>query len=180
MDLEDFELEDTEKLMTEKKKKKNSGDKGNRHERGLCKIFEKRFNKPFIRAVGSGNRWGQVTQMSEAAKETLSGDISIPAGFKFVLESKGGYEKELDLHGCFVKGCRKLDEFLKQVTDDHKRCGRKPLLCWKRSRKPWYGFVWTKEIEDHLDKFEYRLIYRNWSCVDLNKLLELDDEFFFE
>lgn len=55
---------------------------------------------------------------------------------------------------------------------------RKPMLCWKRDRKPWLAFVPTEELEGH--SFKYRLEYREWSAVVLDELLRLPDEFFQE
>ena len=66
------------------------------------------------------------------------------------------------------------------VTQDHLRCGREPLLLWKRSRKSWLAFIKTREIEKHFDHFPVKLIYGEWSGIMLDKLLELDKEFWHE
>ena len=41
--------------------------------------------------------------MPAHAKETLTGDICCPKGFRFVIESKGGYNK-IDLNSMFESG----------------------------------------------------------------------------
>lgn len=113
--------------------------------------------------------------MPSHAKETFSGDICCPEGFKWVIESKGGYE-DIDLNNIFKDGNRQLDAFLQQVEDESKRCGRKPILLWKKNRKPWFAFVHSSEIEKR--NFKYKLLYDKWSMVVLDELLKLEDEFF--
>ena len=141
------------------------------------KIFNKRFGGGLSRSVGSGNRWGQVAHLPKHAQDIFSGDLIVPKRFKWALESKGGYQ-DIDLNSVFVGGSKELDRFLDQVTKDADRCGRKPLLCWKRDRKPWMVFVPTKELEEH--SFEYRLVYKEWSAVALEELLKLPSRWFLE
>jgi len=175
-DNDDFFTDDL--IVTKKKRKKRKADgkkKGNRTELELVKTFNQRFGEHFSRSVGSGNRWGQVTHLPKHAQEVFSGDLIVPKGFKWALESKGGYS-DLDLNSIFVVGSKELDGFLDQVTRDANRCGRKPMLCWKRDRKPWLAFVPTKELEGH--SFKFRLEYREWSAVALQELLKLTDDFF--
>ena len=90
-DFEDF-VTDEDLLNKKKKKKVNGKKKGNRTELELTKILNKRFGTGFSRSVGSGNRWSQTNHMPKHAQEIFSGDLIAPLGFKFVLESKGGYE----------------------------------------------------------------------------------------
>jgi hypothetical protein len=176
-DLDDFFTDD---LLTEKKKrKKRKADgkkKGNRVELSLSKILNERFGGGFSRSVGSGNRWGQVSSLPKHAQEVFSGDLIVPQGFKWAVESKGGYD--IDLHSVFVGGSKELDGFLEQVTRDSERCGRKPMLCWKRDRKPWVAFVPTKELNGHA--FKYRLVYKEWSAVALKTLLQMPDQWFLK
>ncbi|HEY7328051.1 MAG TPA: hypothetical protein VH592_10445 [Gemmataceae bacterium] len=171
----------TDDLLTERKKpKKRKADgkkKGNRVELSLSKILNQRFGGGFSRSVGSGNRWGQVAHLPKHAQQVFSGDLIVPQGFKWALESKGGYQ-DIDLNSVFVGGSKELDGFLEQVTKDSERCGRKPMLCWKRDRKPWLAFVPTTELEGH--SFTYRLLYKAWSAVALDELLKLPDLFFVE
>lgn len=167
----------TDDLLTKKKNKKVDGKKkGNRVELELTKLLNARFGTGFTRNVGSGNRWGQTNHLSNQAKDLFSGDISVPKGFKFVIESKGGYDG-IDLNSIF-SGNSTLDEFIKQVTSDSERCGRKPLLCWKRTRKDWLAFVHTKEIEKY--DFNISLKYGIWTGIYLSDLLKLEDSFFLD
>jgi hypothetical protein len=175
---DDFFTDDL--LAEDKKRKRRKADgkkKGNRTELELVKVFNQRFGGGFSRSVGSGNRWGQVAHLPKHAQEVFSGDLIVPQGFRWAVESKGGYQ-DIDLNSVFVVGSRELDGFLAQVTKDAERCGRRPMLCWKRDRKPWLAFVPTKEVEGH--SFNYRLIYREWSAVALEELLKLPDSFFVE
>lgn len=80
------------------------------------------------------------------------------------------------MNSIFVCGNSQLDAFLEQVAKDAQRCGRKPMLCWKRNRRPWLAFVPTKELEDR--PFAYRLVYKGWSAVALEELLKQPDDFF--
>ena len=113
--------------------------------------------------------------MPSHAKETLTGDLCCPEGFKFVIESKGGYSK-IDLNGVFENGNSELDSFMKQAEDDAVRINKMPLLVWKKDRKPWMAFVKTNDIKGD---YEFKLIYKKWTAVPLLKLLELNDDYFF-
>jgi hypothetical protein len=177
-DFNDFEFEDViGDAEIAKKKKKNSDDKGHRGERNLSKLLKKRFNMEFSRTVGSGNRWGQVLLLPKFAQNVYSGDI-LPENefFKFVIECKDGYG-EIDLHVCFERGIKKIDEWMQQSLDEHLRCGRLPIICWKKDYKPWLAMVREQDIEGK--KFKYLLHYKDWCIIDLNEFLNLPDEFFF-
>lgn len=179
---EDAEVED---IFTEKTKKIKSGKKGKRVELELVKSLNARFsdilaaNPPwgkFSRSVGSGNRWGQQVHLSRTATNIYSGDIVCPDHFRFVLESKGGYN-HVDLCSAFVGGSSELDEFLRQVSDDSVRCDRKPMLLWKKDRKPRLAFL--KE-EDTPAGFIYEMRYREWKIVPYDDLIKQPDLFFFK
>lgn len=175
MDEEDFEIED---ILKSRKKGVNSSVKGKSAERELCKKLSAAFGESFTRSIGSGNRWGQV-ELPTHAKQVFSGDICCPENFLFVLESKSGYEDDIDLNNLPAGNITKLDEFLGQVTKDSGFCGRKPLLLWKRSRKGWLAFIHTNEID--LTKFEFYMIYGKWTCISLDNLLKTySKEFFFK
>lgn len=187
---EDREVDDILESLKPKKKKIKSGRKGKRVELGVVKDLNERFatilaQNPdwgaFSRSVGSGNRWGQKVTLSKAAKDTYSGDIVCPECFRFVLESKGGYN-DIDLCSAFLSGHRELDGFLKQVSDDATRSGRKPLLFWKKDRKPRLVFLRTRDLpEKHKGgkQFEFKMTYREWTAISYTALASFEDEFFF-
>jgi Holliday junction resolvase len=175
-DLDGLEIEDI--LKNIKKKKINSKKKGNRTELELTKMLTNHFGKQFSRSVGSGNRWGQVANLPSHAKTTLTGDICPPEGFLWVIECKGGYEDKIDLNGT-LEGCAQLDEFIQQSDDDADRSGRKPILIWKRSRKPWLALV--RETDLSPQDFPNRMHYGDRVIVLLEKLLEAyKDDYWFD
>jgi hypothetical protein len=159
------------------KKRLNSGDKGHRTESNLCKLLSARFNKPFERSVGSGNRWAQVDELTNSSKHVLVGDIVCPDHFRWVLECKGGYEDKVDFHSIFMNGNKTVDSFLDQVTLDAGRSNRDPMLLYKRNLKQWIAFIPTKMMPKI--KIPYSLRYRDWTAVALELLLAAPDEFFF-
>lgn len=183
MSTEDYEVEDITKNV--KSKKIKCGSKGKRGERDIIHLFNNRFAKllsehpdwgGFSRSVGSGNRWGQVFSLPQHAKETFSGDITCPKNFKFVLESKCGYN-DIDLFNCIVKNEKGLDEFLEQVSADSGRCGKIPILLWKKDRKGRIAFMRDNDVNYKLP-LNY-IKYNSWCGVDFNYLLSLEDNFFF-
>jgi hypothetical protein len=172
------DVEDILGDFAKKKKKINSKKKGNRVELELTKILTSRFNKPFSRSVGSGNRWGQVSNMPTHAKTTLTGDICPPEGFKWVIECKGGYEDKIDLNGVFKDGCTTLDGFIEQSERDCEQSGRQPIIIWKRAFKPWLAMVKKTDLADM--HFEFTMHYKNWIIVPLEELLREDDHYWFK
>lgn len=169
--LEGLEVEDIS-INLNKKKRVNSKKKGNRVELELTKLLTTHFGRDFSRSVGSGNRWGQVANLPSHAKMTLTGDICSPEGFLWVIECKGGYEDQIDLNNALDGGCAKLDDFIQQSTHDNAQSGRKPIIIWKRSRKPWLAMLLKDDLGELKDKFEYLLKYRDWVMVPFEKLLK--------
>lgn len=172
----DFFVEDL--TMAKKKKKLNSGDKGKRCEREIVKILNERFNTTsFSRTIGSGARIWQVGRnMPQHAKDTFTSDLVTPEKFNFSIESKGGYD-DVDLTSAFDGGHSQIDEFLKQVQHDADGCGRKPLLVWKKNRKPRLAALKTTDLP-HMN-WDYRMVYRDWSIVAFDILLKEPDTFWF-
>jgi len=178
------EIDDITQNVTKKIKSK---PKGNRVELELAKALNKRFAEllsenpkwgRFSRSVGSGNRWGQNVFLSESAKQTYSGDLVCPPKFKFVIESKGGYN-DYDLFTAFNGGHKEVDKFLKQVEDDGNRCNRQPMLVWKKDYKERVVFIKEKNIKTK-ESFDYYMLYRDWVIVPFSALFEFDDSFFFD
>lgn len=163
-------------LKPTRKKGVNSSGKGKRVERLLAKVLNDKFGGGFSRSVGSGNRWGQVSQLPKHAQDVFEGDLVAPANFILTLECKGGYD-HIDLNSIFESGNSEVDSFLKQAEDQGNRTGKKPLLVWKKDRKPWLAFVKTKDLPTI--EWEFCLTYRNWSAVSFEKLLNCDRSFFF-
>lgn len=171
--MDDIEVDDLINIKA-RKKKINSGNKGKRVERDLCKLLNERFHRPFSRSVGSGNRWSQANLPSHA-QQVFSGDLVCPENFLWVIEVKGGYD-DIDLNSALEGGNAQIDQFLKQAAEESDRTGRKSMLLWKKDRKPWIVFLRTTDLPH--EKWVYRLVYREWSAVALSDLLKLDDGFF--
>ena len=184
--MEEEELE-IENIFNKKTKRIKSGKKGKRVELEVVKYLNDRFANllsknndwgKFSRTVGSGNRWAQNVHLSKVAMDNFSGDLICPDNFKFIIESKGGYN-EIDLCSAFDKGQSELDSFLKQVTSDSDRTGRKPMLLWKKNRKPRLAFLKQVDLDCNIYKFEYNMKYRDWVVVNIKDLITLEDNFFF-
>lgn len=179
---EDFVVEDIAKNVVKKIK---SGRKGKRGERMIVDVFNTRFNEiltnnpswgAFSRTVGSGNRLTQRVRLSENAQQLYASDIVCPTNFKFVIESKNGYD-DIDLFLAFGECCKQLDQFLEQVTTDANKVNRQPLLIWKKTRKPTIAFLYP-EIINHT--FSTRFYYKNWIGIPFEELLNnTDDSFWF-
>jgi len=173
---DDYDTED----LSPKSKKIKGGRKGKRGELEACKIFTERFGESFIRTVGSGNRWGTV-DIPQYAKETFTADLCGPNNFLFCLEIKNGYDDKIDVGNLLESSNKTLNEFLKHLSAQAKDCNKKPMLCWKRNRKPWLVFLTIKDLKPYISKFPSRMSYGNWMCVSLKHLLEiLPDEFFYK
>ena len=170
--LDGLDVEDILENLKKKGKKLNSKKKGNRVELQLAKLLSAHFGKPFTRAIGSGANSTRQIYMPSHARTTLTGDICPPEGFLWVIECKGGYEDKIDLNG-ILGGCAQLDAFIQQSEDDAGRSGRKPILIWKRSRKPWLALV--RECDVDASKFPRRMHYGNRVVVPLEELLAAYD-----
>lgn len=160
------------------KKRRNSGRKGRKAENDLAKQLMARFpGKQFSRVVGSGNRGWQV-QLSEQAKQVLTGDLTCPENFRFCIESKKGYA-EIELCSIFVKNHPRLDGFLEQASLDAARVNRHPLVCWKKDRQPTLAILREADLGNHVHQFDRRMYYGEWVILAFDQLLTLPDRFFF-
>lgn len=182
-----------ENILDNNKKDKPKVDgkaKGDRTELNLCKLLTKHFGTEFTKAPGSGTFATIRESLPEHAKKTLTGDLCVPEKFKWVIESKGGYEDDIDLANALDgDGVTRLDEFIEQSSRDAEYCGRKSIICWKRNRKPWLAMLKVKDLEenysDSISEFEnytpYRLCYREWVMISLDHLLKnTEKDFWFE
>ncbi len=194
--MEDMEIDDILENVSKRKKSVNSGSKGKRGERQLCKklnthfahIFAKHPNwGEFSRSIGSGNRWGQQVKLPQYAKDTYTSDIVVPENFMWCIESKKGYN-DIDIISLFNNKCKGLTEMLKQTEEDGKRCGRKPLLIWAKDRKPALAFIRNKDVQvNYISKktwipneFSCELSIRgktDWTGMLFDRLLETTNDY---
>lgn len=189
---EDLLIENILDNGKKKEKKVDGKAKGDRTENNLCKLLTKHFETEFTKAPGSGALATIRESLPEHAMKTLTGDLCVPEKFKWVIECKGGYEDDIDLANAIGgDGVPRLDEFIEQSSRDADFCGRKPIVCWKRNRKPWLAMLRQEDLVhcdniatgDMEDNFPYRLYYRDWIMIPLEKLLEVTEkekEFWFE
>ena len=181
MDEKDLQIENILENHEKPKKKRVQGKaKGNRTELNLCKVLTEHFGQEFSRALGSGARTSQVGYLPDHAKKTLTGDICVPEGFKWVIECKGGYEDDMNLTNILDgNGLSRLDEFIEQVSKDAEYCSRKPIILWKRNRKPWLAIL---KVSDYPTLLPATVImYEGWLVTNLEYLLSITKkEFWFD
>jgi hypothetical protein len=130
----------------------------------------------FSRTIGSGNRWGQGVILSSQAKQTFSGDIVVPTNFLWTIESKGGYN-DVDINAAFDGGHTQIDAFIQQVSDDAGRTNRKPVILWKKDRKPRLAIY--RKVDFVPRDVDYIMFYREWVIVNFSVWLDQSDSFFF-
>lgn len=180
MDDDDLQIENLLAKSKSKNKKVDGKAKGNRTELQLCKLLSNHFGEEFSKAPGSGARWSQVAFLPEHAKKTLTGDVCVPENFKWVIESKGGYENDIDLNSVCDGGISRIDTFIEQSSRDAGYCGRKPMICWKRSRKPWLAMILLSDLSPYDESiFLYRIHYREWIMLPLEDLLKFTNKKFW-
>lgn len=161
-------------------KKINSKRKGATGERNLCKLLKKHFDLPFNRVVGSGNRWGQV----DLTKESIlfyTGDVVTPPNFKFIIESKFGYNDKINLEQCILYNKNQfIDEIIKTANSDSSRVNKPHLIFIKKNyEKDYFVFIKTKELNTVINLDNY-LVYQDYYCISLTNLFSITNkEFFF-
>lgn len=180
---EDFEVDD---ILAKPPKKIKSGQKGKGAERAIVKILNARFADlldknqswgQFSRSLGSGNRWGQVSNLPKHAQDTFSGDLCCPDKFRWIIESKKGYN-DVDLCSLFSGKCAELDNWLNQVERDGERSGRKPMVIWQKDRKPRIVFLKQEDMFNPMP--ETGLCYRGWVGVSFDDVLKQNNRFWFK
>lgn len=141
--------------------------KGQTAERQVCKLLTSRFGLSFSRTVGSGNRWSQA-DLPEHAALAYSGDVCCPVAFGWVLEVKSGYPWDL----ATLSRCAGFSSFLEQAELESERTGLKPMVLWKKDRKPWLACIREGDLGDlDLGRFGCRQHYLGWVLVRLDLLL---------
>lgn len=171
LDAEQYELDRIWERL-DRPKKVSSGPKGDRGELGVIELLKERFGLPFSRVPESGARASQV-ELPEELKLAFVGDVVVPPAFRFCVECKNGYD-DIGLDSIVFRGATntQLDEFLAQAERDAARVGRSPMLCWKKTRKPYLAFVREDVLGGH------GLRYRGWNAIPLKELLLRPDDFF--
>lgn len=183
------DVEDIIKNLEKKelsKKRKNSSKKGKRAENNLCHIFEKKFEMIFSRVPESG-AMATRGRVKKSVESEVCGDIITPDNFKFVIESKKGYD--LDIINFFYNekmfSGKKTDKktfesFLKQVEDDSKRANKEPMLIYyKDYRPPIIATTYEKIIDKDKNYMVYFYNSKSWFITSLYNILNVKNEKFF-
>lgn len=175
--MSDFEGLDIEDIVNKKNTKKVNGNKkGKRTERQIVQKLKDRFGEGFSRSVGSGNRWAQTSYLPEHAKQTFTGDICCPEGFLWIFECKGGYS-EIDIHNFFANPNAEFEGFLAQAENDGKTVNKKPVVIWKKDRKPILAIY---KQSDLTHQFNPCMLYKDWCIVNFDDFLKLPDNIFIQ
>ena len=158
------------------KKRINSKKKGNRVELELAKILTKRFDVPFARVGVSSGARAKNTRLPDNAVFVMSGDIIIPAGFRF-----GTIEVKSRKHAINYRIANKaLDDIIDQAENDAVLTGKPPLICIKMNRQGW-DVVVPVDVFDHGTRLgDYFVRYAEYLVYRLDVLLDTtNDNFWF-
>jgi hypothetical protein len=165
-----------------KPKRKNSRVKGTNFEIKVCRTLNERFEtKEFCRTPGSG---AFATTHTLPEHLSIGGDIITPKNFKFLVECKKGYNKDLQISEFFNKKAW-ISGVLYKVLAESEKANKEPLLIIKQDRKEelavirsiirptsWYSDCSWIEVNLSNDW--------DWSILPLKSLLKFRDEFFIE
>lgn len=168
-----------------KKKRVNGKAKGNSYEREISNKLSKRFEKitgiekSFRRNVDSGSFFGGKNKTrtdSYDLNNACFGDIMTPINFKFTLECKF-YHDAPTITSLMKQNVKNWDDWIEQSESDAESGNKKQFLIVKYNNVPEMVI-----IKDDLTNYNmsYCIIYKNYKVYNLNDILTLPDEFFFE
>lgn len=162
----------------------NSKNKGNAFERKIANKLSERFEPhtgltdAFRRNIDSGSFFGATNQkriQSHGTEHANFGDILTPADFKFAVECK--HYKTAPTFGSIIKGEYKLfDEWIGQAQQDAENAGKQWMVIAK------FNNVDEFVLLPHFASLQPKVVmrYKDADLVPLKKLLEEDDNFFFD
>jgi Holliday junction resolvase len=157
------------------KKKINSKQKGSRAEFELAKILTGRFGESFARVGVSSGARVKNTKLPDNAASVMTGDLMVPSGFKFSIESKS-----VNINIDFLDQSAPFDKWLFQATADAESIGKIPFLAWKRNRKGWVAAVPFYAFAKSVTPYPlYFSMYRSWVIVKLEALLSIKNGLFW-
>ena len=161
--------------------KLNSKQKGNRGERELAKIFNKRFGEGLFKRtpmsggfVGGGNQASAIN-LSEEAKITLVSDLITPINFKFIVEHKfyngANFWDLLSYHSTWI-------HWIDQIEYDAKFVNKYPLIVVKYNRHKRIALV--PEVLLMNEEFTTpKLFWNQYRVILFDDLLKMDDDWWF-
>ncbi|AXH72724.1 MAG: hypothetical protein [Caudoviricetes sp.] len=173
------------KEPTPKKKKVNGKKKGNSYEREISNKFSERFKevtgieKSFRRNTDSGSFFGGQNKTRTEQYDLNNacfGDIMTPVNFKFTLECKS-YHSAPTVASILKHNIKNWDEWIEQSESDAESANKKQFLVVKYNNIP--EMVIIKDDLTHLG-VNYAIQYHEYKVYNLNDILQLPDDFFFE
>lgn len=169
------EAMDVEKLMNPNRTRKNSKKKGSNYESKLCKLLNARFKtEEFSKTPGSG-AYATTHNLPEYLK--IYGDIITPKNFRFIFDSKKGYNhigftEVLDLKS-------DLHKMLEKCSLDATKAKKSFILVVCQDRRKAIAIVPERILDrsvTHLQTFSFD----GYTGLLLSDLLSLPDSFFFD
>jgi hypothetical protein len=170
-----------------KKRRVNSGSKGDGWENMVARLLTRRFEREFSKMPDSGAR-GTASKLDPRAKEVLTSDIICPEGFLWTLECKKGYD--IDLWSVFTnhvfRGRKKdvdlIEYFTTQALNEARSVGKKPCVIYRKDNRPAVAMVHRNyggdEVFNVLKPTIY-LVWNEWYIISLYELLVCPNEMFF-
>ena len=147
----------------------NSKQKGNTFERDVCAHFERIFGGTFKRVPQSG-AFGTVNSavLNTHMKETLTGDIICPEGFRFSVECKS--YKSIPWHHIVAGSCKQLDKWIGQSEKDAILAGKDALIVFKIVRQGIFMVFDTDVIDEMITELPTAMIkYQDKIIISLKE-----------
>lgn len=164
---------DTSPLLKKKSKRLNSKAKGNRFERQVVDILNKRFNTTdFCRTPGSG-AFATTHKLPEHLQ--VYGDLVTPKNFRFTFELKAGYNKE-SVESLFNPKSQ-LRQFIEQAERDSTKAKKDWIIILKQNNKD--PICILEDIQDYNNKNYEFIRYKKYMLLSLESLLALSDDWFY-
>ena len=171
-------------------KRLNSKKKGKRGENELANILNKKFGEgrfkrvPFSGAITGGKN--RNANQNFEMKEAYTSDIAAPADFNFVIEHK--FYADISFWELLSEKSN-WNEWINQVNGDADFVNKIPLLVIKYNRHDRIALIpfqylikysMTKpEIESKIHEMAKSFIWKSFSVVSLQSLLDLPLDFWF-
>lgn len=161
----------------------NGKQKGNRFERDIANLLSERFREhtgieqAFRRNPDSGSFFGGKNLARAETHDTewaVYGDLMCPRKFKFAIECKN-YKTAPILNAILTEKVSDWDSWIKQAQQDATASGKEMLLIVKYNRTAVIAFTNPGVVP-----FKPIFQYKDTVAHTLDKILELEDSFFFE
>lgn len=166
------------KKANQAKPRKNSKKKGDRGEREIAEVFNKRFGGGFKRvpqsgALVGGQNFQKNDTLRQDAIEILSSDIICPQQFLWSIESKAYSADSVKIHHFLVDKNHEVGEWWMQAKEDAAKSRKHPMLIVRLDRSPRFAIIQQSVFERWEHLFED---YLSWKRANNDRLVivELD------